>query len=557
MMDEELKRARSRFFGETEDARLSRESEMFAATEEDGELKRLLDEWHAPNAPSHSLDGRVLAAYHQLLASNETESTEFIPARDARRRSEVAKMKHCPTCNEDFADKFGFCPVDGTPLTAYAASVAATSAAEVAKVAATNDRMNVAMNRTDKPSLETTSPTLPASASPTDGREAASESWSSITDSTGVASRDEYHLTMLNDIGLRRRLTTNLRNVADESRLTWPEFKRDPGGYAKRAAVGYGTATRKFFAQENVGLATFAGIFVVSMLAILFVVFSYISLPGRTDAAENQQLVQLMEIPLDQEPPPPDDAGMGANDEGRVGFSRGRGEGSRPEPARAGGGGGGGQNEPTPPQRGAPPDPGVIPDRIPTTPPPPTVQRLPPSGPDYDAALRPPLSNLPFGVPNGQTETRSAGPGTGDGIGTGRGTGVGSGDGRGVGPGNDRNMGGGDPRDGGGGPGGGRGGNPNDPVPTRLLSQRVRITSKPEPPYTEEARRNQVNGRVVLRALFNSNGQVTNISPVQRLPHGLTEQAIAYARRITFTPAQSNGRPVSTYVTLQYDFNMY
>ena len=25
-------------------------------------------------------------------------------------------MKRCPTCQEDFADKFGFCPVDGTPL---------------------------------------------------------------------------------------------------------------------------------------------------------------------------------------------------------------------------------------------------------------------------------------------------------------------------------------------------------------------------------------------------------------------------------------------------------
>ena len=25
-------------------------------------------------------------------------------------------MKQCPTCQEDFADKFGFCPVDGTSL---------------------------------------------------------------------------------------------------------------------------------------------------------------------------------------------------------------------------------------------------------------------------------------------------------------------------------------------------------------------------------------------------------------------------------------------------------
>src|SRR5215212_7518366 len=28
----------------------------------------------------------------------------------------LKKMKQCPTCQEEFADKFGFCPVDGTPL---------------------------------------------------------------------------------------------------------------------------------------------------------------------------------------------------------------------------------------------------------------------------------------------------------------------------------------------------------------------------------------------------------------------------------------------------------
>ena len=29
-------------------------------------------------------------------------------------------MKFCSTCQEEFADKFSFCPVDGTPLTAVA-----------------------------------------------------------------------------------------------------------------------------------------------------------------------------------------------------------------------------------------------------------------------------------------------------------------------------------------------------------------------------------------------------------------------------------------------------
>ena len=45
-------------------------------------------------------------------------------------------MKQCPTCQEEFADKFGFCPVDGTPLGAPGVAPAAPAAQpeKVAKV---------------------------------------------------------------------------------------------------------------------------------------------------------------------------------------------------------------------------------------------------------------------------------------------------------------------------------------------------------------------------------------------------------------------------------------
>lgn len=48
-----------------------------------------------------------------------------------------------------------------------------------------------------------------------------------------------------------------------------------------------------------------------------------------------------------------------------------------------------------------------------------------------------------------------------------------------------------------------------------------------------------------------------NIRPVSSLPHGLTEQAIAAARQIKFTPALKDGRPVSRQVQLEYNFNLY
>jgi len=83
------------------------------------------------------------------------------------------------------------------------------------------------------------------------------------------------------------------------------------------------------------------------------------------------------------------------------------------------------------------------------------------------------------------------------------------------------------------------------------------VLSKPEPQYTEEARKNQITGTVVLRAVFTSSGQVTNIRSVSGLPFGLTERAIAAARQIKFSPAMKDGHPVSMYIQLEYNFNLY
>jgi TonB family protein len=89
------------------------------------------------------------------------------------------------------------------------------------------------------------------------------------------------------------------------------------------------------------------------------------------------------------------------------------------------------------------------------------------------------------------------------------------------------------------------------------VEQKVRILSKPEPSYTAEARQNQINGTVVLRAVFSASGEVTDIRAVSGLPDGLTERAIAAAKQIKFVPAMKDGRPVSVSMQLQYNFNLY
>jgi TonB family protein len=87
--------------------------------------------------------------------------------------------------------------------------------------------------------------------------------------------------------------------------------------------------------------------------------------------------------------------------------------------------------------------------------------------------------------------------------------------------------------------------------------QPARILSKPQPSYTDAARQNQISGVVVLRVVFSSAGAVTNITVVRGLPDGLSEQAIAAARQIKFEPAKKDGRPVSMYMQIQYNFNLY
>ena len=89
------------------------------------------------------------------------------------------------------------------------------------------------------------------------------------------------------------------------------------------------------------------------------------------------------------------------------------------------------------------------------------------------------------------------------------------------------------------------------------VTSKARVLAKPEPRYTEEARRAQIIGTVVLRAIFFADGTIRHILVIRGLPFGLTERAIAAARAIRFTPAMKDGRPVSMFVQLEYNFNLY
>jgi TonB family protein len=373
----------------------------------------------------------------------------------------------------------------------------------------------------------------------------------------GPFARGEYRLTFVEDEGLTRRLVKELKAVGREAGLTYPEFKRDPFGFVGRSVGAYGRAGWGFFSQRNVALASLSAFVFVTLL--LAGVFALEGMRARHLASanpyENLELQGWVDDTIPREQPEPD--------RGPAGTNEGKGGGSKPKYEKPAGGGGGGRGEqmqasqgklPTaqlevPPVVTANPKPAPPNPSLPT----PVTMQVDPMLVKVDPR------DIPYGLPNSTATTPSSGPGKGGGMGEGSGGGMGTGEGTGLGPGRGGNTGGGNRRDGGGGTGGSGGGGVDYSGPFRQNDVTVRavITYKPEPGFTEEARRNNVTGTVRLRAILSAGGEVTNISIVKGLPDGLTEKAIAAARQIKFRPAQKDGRAVSQYVVLEYNFNIY
>lgn len=586
---------------------------------QDDELRSLLRQWSVPDAPG-SLDERVAAAYQQTFSSPTLLSNSAL---NPQRGSEVVIMKFCDTCQEQFADRFSFCPVDGTPL----AAVPATRA-NVPPPTIETSRPAAATTTFQRPAavpFETSIPkTAPVQASIPRSTQAASVPAAASSGLLG-----EYHLTILEDQGLVSRLAGEIGGVAHNYQLTWPEFKRDPFGFVKRSVQGYSQVVGSFFGRRDavigilisllamvgvvvaiffidrtqtaaagpsrktmitvavIGFIGLIGIFstwlsregaavmgakpsdsrnalsgIIAAFAILFLVVGGLFLWGRRQEAKAAELAKDEDLALTQmitdipnaQPTP---------DEGTAGMAKGNGGGSKPKQEKAGGGGGGGREEQTPASFGKLPQADLrIPQVVAPDPHPPVIKNpaLPmPATLDADPALFPPdTRQLQYGDPKSKSTTPSSGSGTGNGIGQGNGGGVGPGNGGGYGPGNGGNTGGGERREGGGGPGGGGGGmDYNRIFNGREVTSKARVLDKPEPTYTESARKNQITGTVVLRAVFSAGGSVTNIHAVSGLPDGLTERAIAAAKNIRFVPATKDGHPVSMWMELQYNFNLY
>jgi periplasmic protein TonB len=210
-----------------------------------------------------------------------------------------------------------------------------------------------------------------------------------------------------------------------------------------------------------------------------------------------------------------------------------------PAPDQSGGGGGGGDQSKLEVSRGKPPKF----DLNQITPP-----QVVPKNPDPKLAVEqavavPPIVKMPtsqsqVGDPLSQAMIASNGLGSLSGVGSGSRGGVGSGSGRGLGPGSIAGTGGGVFRVGGG------------------VSAPV-VIYKPEPEYSEEARKVKHQGVVLLQVIVGADGRPREMRVVRPLGMGLDEKALDAVKTWRFEPAKKDGVPVAVVVNIEVGFNLY
>jgi TonB family protein len=305
------------------------------------------------------------------------------------------------------------------------------------------------------------------------------------------------------------------------------EFRQNPKAYFAAAFKDDSAGARRRRELFRFGMAV--GVTVFSTVFFLIVILPQFNLFGEAKAeAEQEELVMRAmvdtgEIP-EIEAPKAD--------------------------KRAGGGGGGGRQETRPASKGELPRPTMSPQLIAPSPYEPlkppklaveeTIQVPPELMPKWkDTAM-------PTGLPSGLDGPPSSGTGTGGGIGDGKGTGIGPGTGGGVGPGEGGGMGGGKFGDGGG--DGVDTSGPPDVKPRQLNNVR--------PNYTEDARRNKIQGTVLARIVIGADGTVKRVTIVRGLPDGLNEEAIQAVYKLRFSPAMKNGRPIPYTMKLEVAFSL-
>ncbi|MBA3770656.1 MAG: hypothetical protein H0X08_09235, partial [Blastocatellia bacterium] len=382
-------------------------------------------------------------------------------------------VKHCTSCDESFAEKFGFCPTCGETLQAFEMN-------PLAKAEASGDAP-----------IETAAPESEVIARPVSAVEP------NIQASADVKPEIEPIVE------------TSVSPAAPESKAipAAPESKAiyavskpidvDKPGSLRPAFDTYSSANDDLFhvtvieeknvKQRNSLLLGSLAFMIIALLSgtVLSIFNKDVEIGAIDDGIFNALLLENVPMTVEEEI-------------------------QQKEKDDAGGGGGGGREEKEDVTKGDLADQ----SKNPTRPPDAKVHRsdnfelkMPP--PQTEGNKTFPKENKVWGDPNGRFTNFSNGTGSGAGQGSGRGTGQGSGNGSGAGSGNGSGFGNGNGNGNGDGSGDGIRGIEDAPPPRKVgVTKGLAIISKPKPGYTDAARTSNTQGTVVLKVVFLASGQV-------------------------------------------------
>ncbi|MDH3404894.1 MAG: energy transducer TonB [Acidobacteriota bacterium] len=97
---------------------------------------------------------------------------------------------------------------------------------------------------------------------------------------------------------------------------------------------------------------------------------------------------------------------------------------------------------------------------------------------------------------------------------------------------------------------------PDGPIPVGGAVARPLKVSGPRPQYTEIARKARIEGVVIVQAIIDETGDVTNVKVLKPLPMGLDQAAVDAISQWKFEPATLNGKPVAVYYSLTVNFRL-
>jgi len=84
-----------------------------------------------------------------------------------------------------------------------------------------------------------------------------------------------------------------------------------------------------------------------------------------------------------------------------------------------------------------------------------------------------------------------------------------------------------------------------------------KVLYQPEAEFSDEARRNKIQGPVLVSLIVDAHGMPQNVHVVRHLGYGLDEKAVEAVRQYRFKPAMHNGVPVPVVMKVEVNFQLF